>query len=132
MKKQLITFIAIILISINVNAQLTEKLLPKSRNLAYFDSLSVYKNLYPVKRVNGKIFITQIKDSIYINDLKLIVQNQKKSLYDVEDCYEISYECIDDDKNRYNLTIQFAYNHSYEACLIVENTDIRYGFAHTF
>lgn len=126
------TFIAIILISINVNAQLTEKLLPKERNLAYFDSLSVYKNLYPVKRINGKIFIIKVKDTIYINDLKLIVKYEEKSLYNVEDCYKISYDCIDDNKNKYNLTIHFAYNHSYEACLIVEDTDMRYGFAHTF
>lgn len=130
MKKQAIMIIGIIIISINLKAQVSEKILSVGKNLAYFDSICVYQNLVPTKQLNERTFVTQIKDTLFINDLKLIVKSDDRFNYQEENSYRMTYICVDDKNNYYHFTIYYAYGHSYQACLIVENTDMRYGFCH--
>lgn len=132
MKKQTILLLGIIIISLNIQAQITDKLLPKRKNLAYFDSLSVYKNLVTIKEVNEKIFVIETGNKIYINDFQLNIISQEKNEFEEKELYSISYTCSDDKKNKYYLVIYFAYGQSYKGNLIQEGTEFRYGFSHNF
>jgi hypothetical protein len=129
MKKQAI-IIGIILISINLNAQITEKILSTKQNIAYFDSICVFQNLIPVKQLNEKTFVTKTNDTILLNDFKLIIKSNKRTDYYEENSYGITYECIDEKNNLYYFTIYYAYGQSWQACLIAMNTNMRYGFSH--
>ena len=74
--------------------------------------------------------LSSLKEISNLNDLKLIVKSDDRFNYQEENSYRMTYICVDDKNNYYHFIIYYAYGHSYQACLIVENTNMRYGFCH--
>lgn len=130
MKKQVLAIVSIIFIAINVNAQIAEKLLSTRNNIGYFDSISVYDNLVLTKTLNENVFIKKQNDTLYINELMIFIKKEEKVFYEEKDIYQVLYSCTDKQRNKYQLTIYYSKYISYFACLICENTNMRYGFSH--
>lgn len=130
--KKIVLPILIIIISLNVNAQLAEIITPRKQNIAYYDTLSVFKNHKIINKQFHKTFIYEDSNKLYINDLELIIVNKSKFFLGDERAYRIEYNLIDIKNNKYYLNLLFGFGLPYQGGLIAQETGISYYFARTF
>ena len=121
-------FLALFLHS-QAQAQFLSYISTPKKNVAYFEKIAIYENLKCTGRIDQRIFMYELNNSLYINDYSFTILDKKEYNYEDSLGGVVVYTCYDKLKKEYDVTIYYSKGMSYVGCVIEKNTNMRFGLA---
>jgi hypothetical protein len=121
-------FLALFLHS-HAQAQFLSYISTPKKNVAYFEKIAIYENLKCTGRIDQRIFMYELNNSLYINDYSFTILDKKEYNYEDSLGGVVVYTCYDKLKKEYDVTIYYSKGMSYVGCVIEKNTNMRFGLA---
>jgi hypothetical protein len=121
-------FLALFL-HLQAQAQFLSYISTPKKNVAYFEKIAIYENLKCTGRIDQRIFMYELNNSLYINDYSFTILDKKEYNYEDSLGGVVVYTCYDKLKKEYDVTIYYSKGMSYVGCVIEKNTNMRFGLA---